>query len=311
MLLAGSASAAKLYRWVDEDGRVHYSDKVPPQAMQGEHSQLNERGIMVQRQEAVKSAEELAKEQEVERLRREQQQLIREQQERDQALLRTFRTEDDLILTRDGKLAAVDAQIQLSQSNIKRLKRQLVEMQETAATMEKQGRQISQQQRDDIATTQQQIEDTYASILRREKEKEQITADFESDLKRFRELRNLSTDTEPPAPRDRPAVFLDTLVTCASAAQCDRAWEKAKAYVRQHATTRVQIDADRIMMTAPPKRNEGLSLTISRVPLVEGEGERIFLDVQCRETALGQEFCRSEAITEIRAGFRPLLLAVD
>jgi hypothetical protein len=72
----------------------------------------------------------------------------------------------------------------------------------------------------------------------------------------------------------------------------------------------VQIDADRIFMTAPPKRNQALSLTVSRVPLQqEGGGERIFLDVQCRETALGQEFCRSEQVAKLRAGFRPLLLA--
>ena len=49
VLLVGivGTAQAKLYRWVDEDGKVHYSDKVPPQAIQGEHTRLNERGIPV------------------------------------------------------------------------------------------------------------------------------------------------------------------------------------------------------------------------------------------------------------------------
>lgn len=307
-LLTGSVAAAKLYRWVDDDGNVHYSDKVPPKAMQREHTRLNERGITVERQEPVKSEAERAREDEVARLRAEQQRLADEQKARDAALLRTFRTEDDIVLTRDGKLAAVDAQIQLGQSNIKRLKRQLAGMQSNAAKMEKQGRKLSPNQQRDIDTTQAQIEDAYAAILRRERDKAQITTAYAADLKRFRELRNLSNDSAAPAPRDRPAVFLDTLVTCRSKPDCDAAWAKARNYARQHTTTAVQMDSDRILVTAPPRRNDDLSLTVSRVALHDGsEGERIFLDVQCRDTALGQEFCGSDKVETIRAGFKPLL----
>jgi hypothetical protein len=62
-------------------------------------------------------------------------------------------------------------------------------------------------------------------------------------------------------------------------------------------------------MTARPRRNEDLSLTVSRQDSTEGGGERIFLDVQCRDTALGAEFCTSERVENIRAGFKPLLSA--
>jgi len=307
ILLANGIAEAKMYRWVDENGEVHYSDKVPPQAMQGEHTRLNERGMTVEREAPVQTPEERARDEELERLRGEQQRLAGEQKAKDAALLRTFRSEDDIILTRDGKLAAVDAQIQLAQSNIKRLKRQLAELQENAANMEKQGRKISPRQQQDIETTQRQIEETYAAILRRERDKAQITQSYQSDLKRFRELSNLSADTATPEPRDRPAVFLDTLVTCDGPAQCDRAWQKARDYVKKHADTMVQMDSDRILMTAPARRNAELSLTVSRVPQGEGTSERIFLDVQCRDTALGQEFCESEPVAKIRAGFKPLL----
>jgi hypothetical protein len=31
--LVGNAGAQSLYRWVDKDGRVHYADQPPPQAV--------------------------------------------------------------------------------------------------------------------------------------------------------------------------------------------------------------------------------------------------------------------------------------
>lgn len=307
ILLTSGVAEAKLYRWVDDKGEVHYSDKVPPQAMQGEHTRLNERGITIEREAPVQTPEERAKKEEVNRLRDEAQRLAAEQKAQDAALLRTFRSEDDIVLTRDGKLAAVDAQIQLSQSNIKRLKRQLASLQENAANMEKQGRKIGPRQQQDIEASQRQIEEAYATILRRERDKAQIAQAYDIDIKRFRELRNLNTDTATPQPRDRPAVFLDTLVTCDNELQCNQAWEKARAYAKQHTNTPVQVDSSRILMTAPARRNTELSLTVSRVLLGNGPAERIFLDIQCRDTALGEEYCASDAVNTIRSGFKPLL----
>ena len=37
---AGPLEAAKLYRWTDAEGRVHYSDRVPPEAVDKAHDQL-------------------------------------------------------------------------------------------------------------------------------------------------------------------------------------------------------------------------------------------------------------------------------
>jgi hypothetical protein len=44
MAAAGWAHADKLYRWVDQDGRVHYTDQPPPpQARSAERKQLGDR----------------------------------------------------------------------------------------------------------------------------------------------------------------------------------------------------------------------------------------------------------------------------
>lgn len=46
LTLAVTASAAEVYRWVDENGEVHYSESLPPDFKDKGHDVLNERGIV-------------------------------------------------------------------------------------------------------------------------------------------------------------------------------------------------------------------------------------------------------------------------
>jgi hypothetical protein len=307
--LCGSATAAKLYRWVDEQGNVHYSDRIPPDAAKQERARLDERGVMVERTEAAKTEEELARDRELERLRAAQQKLLEEQQERDRVLLNTFRTEDDLFLARDKKIEAVDAQVKLTEGNIKRLKKRLADMQATAATTERQGEQVSPKYRADIEATRRQIEEAYASIVQREQDRLAISARFEDDLQRIRLLRNLRIETaeeEKPKPERRRSL-LDTLVVCDNRANCLAYWERATEYAQRKATTKLQIMGEHILMTAAPLKDDDLSLTVSRIPDEQGV-ELIFLDLQCRESPLGAEFCAGAAAQQVRDDFRGAVL---
>lgn len=46
MLLSGSVSA-KTYRWVDANGKIHYSQSIPPSASQNGHTELNDKSGMI------------------------------------------------------------------------------------------------------------------------------------------------------------------------------------------------------------------------------------------------------------------------
>ncbi|MGW8367567.1 MAG: DUF4124 domain-containing protein, partial [Gammaproteobacteria bacterium] len=41
-LLVSTGYAQKLYRWVDENGRVHYGDRIPPEASGQSRDLLND-----------------------------------------------------------------------------------------------------------------------------------------------------------------------------------------------------------------------------------------------------------------------------
>ena len=47
VMLAGSASADKVYRWVDENGEVHYTQSLPPNFKDQGHDILSGRGIVL------------------------------------------------------------------------------------------------------------------------------------------------------------------------------------------------------------------------------------------------------------------------
>ena len=56
--VAAPASAAKLYKWVDENGQIRYSDRLPPQQSKQAHQQLNSQGVVLTTKDAAASPEE-------------------------------------------------------------------------------------------------------------------------------------------------------------------------------------------------------------------------------------------------------------
>lgn len=297
-----------MYRWVDDKGIVHYTDQIPPGQVDRGHAQLSDQGIPVQVVPPVKTAEELAREGELERLRAQQERLLKQQDAADRALLRTFRSPDDLIRTRDSKLASIDAFTQVAQGNIRRQQAGLLKLRTEAADLERTGKPIPPRLTEGISESVRSIRESYATIVEQERQKEEIWAGFERDLKRFLQLKAIR-DTAPAAAQgeDRPAgprPALDNLVTCDSAEQCDRFWGLAVAYVTAHATTPVQTSEPNILMTAPPQKQDDLSVTLSRIPGPGGMVSSLFLDVQCKHGAAEESGCSKERGLWVLKGFR-------
>jgi len=306
-----NAIAGKLYRWTDEDGNVHYSDKVPADQARHARSRLDERGLELQRVNAAKTKEELAKEAELKRLQAEEKRLIAEQQAKDNVLLRTFRSEDDILMTRDGKLSSLDNSILIIRTNIRRLKLRLADMQKTAADRERRGKGVNKNMLRNIETTRKQLKDSYATIIKREQDKKVITEKYAADLTRFRELRHLQVSPVLDERKKARSLLLETVVSCTDENSCNEAWKLAEAYTRMHTTTRLQMLAKSIIMTAAPIRDKDISITVSRIREPDMPGARLFMDLQCKTSPRGKEFCVSDKVNGIRAGFRPYLGAKE
>ena len=308
LLMPFTVSAKKLYMWYDENGNPYFSDKVPPKENEKARAELNSQGRKVDEIGRAPTAEEIAKEKELERLRKEKAAIIAKQKEKDAILLKTFRSEEDLVLARDGKIASLDNYINITRGNIKRFKSKLSNLQAEAAKDEKAGKAVGQGLLDEMASIERQITKSYNSIVTREQNKESIRQSYNNDIRRFRTLKKLSAN-EDLDEEDKIRAELNTVYICEDAERCNLAWEKAKEYVDKNATTKLQLVGDGIHMTKGPANDDDISLTVARIIDKTTQEERIFLDQQCRTSSnKGIEFCNSETSLSIKRNFLPHLM---
>ncbi|MCK5394474.1 MAG: DUF4124 domain-containing protein [Gammaproteobacteria bacterium] len=135
LLMSPLAAQAKLYKWVDDKGRVHFGDRIPYKYQLKAHDELNEGGVVVKHNDAAKTREQKIEEKRLEKERKKIALAEKRAKQRDRVLLDTYTTMRDLIVARDARLDAVDSQIQLaetiisdSNTNIASLERQVIQI---------------------------------------------------------------------------------------------------------------------------------------------------------------------------------------
>jgi len=72
---SSSQVAPNLFKWTDENGKVHYGDHVPPEYATQERKVLNEQGVEMKTLEAAKTPEQIAEEERLAAERKEQERI--------------------------------------------------------------------------------------------------------------------------------------------------------------------------------------------------------------------------------------------
>lgn len=195
MALITASAPAGLYKWIDENGDVQYSDSIPPDQISNEHKELNDHGVTVNKVGRAKSAEELAAEKthkdDEKRRAAEMSEQTAKQGVYDRMLLDTYLTEQDLIVARDRKLTAIDGTIQITERSRQSAEASLKAFEHDAKDSAEGSKERDRaQQRLEEARA--QVADLDKFIAARRKEQDEIRAKFEKDLTRFRELKGPS-----------------------------------------------------------------------------------------------------------------------
>ena len=193
---APSASAGRIVCWTNEDGVRECGNSLPPRYAQQGSEEKSSQGITVKRTARAKTKDELAAER-VERQRldkeeQERQRLDRERRQYDRVLLATFTTEEDLMLTRDGKVAAIESRIKHVQQVGKKLEKRLVQLQAEAARLERAGKPVTDKLQKQITGVQTQIKENREEVTARENEMVAVKERFRVDLARYRELKGIN-----------------------------------------------------------------------------------------------------------------------
>lgn len=194
-LSAGAAAAqqSKLYRWVDEDGVVHYGDSIPAKYAELERQVVNEHGITVGVMHAKKTEEELAEDARLEELRVEEEL----QRRRDQALLATYLTIDEIEMHRDRRVELFQAQARVTELYLRNLQRRMDSLREEASKFrpyseDPDAPMIDPDLADDIAQTKATIGRHEENLRKFESDEQNIVARFDGDIDRFKELKGLN-----------------------------------------------------------------------------------------------------------------------
>ena len=197
-----TADAAEVYRWVDEDGNVHYSEALPPQHSDKEHDVLNERGIVVEEDLSLKPEppppeEPVDEEEKLKELPRDSSGLPRPKQLYSDAELQR-RMDNFLMLRYDSEQEIVEAMnVEIKQLNYDR---HLIEGThnsteaayrghiQQAADRQRAGLPVDASVTSEISSLQAKMAGSSSSLAGLEQREQNIRADFQKQLDRYRFL---------------------------------------------------------------------------------------------------------------------------
>jgi hypothetical protein len=195
--LTAAADGSKgpiVYRWVDDNGVVHYGDRVPPQYAQKETTVLNGQGVVVGELSAEKTPEELA-----EAARAQHQQQL--QKQRDAFLLTTYSSVADIEQLRDERIGQLKGQLVASEQYIESLHERLLALQARAMLFKPYnpapgaGR-LPDDLAEQLVRTLNEMHTQNNSLAARDQQEAAIRTQFQADIDRYRELRS-AENSEP------------------------------------------------------------------------------------------------------------------
>lgn len=204
---------AKLYKWTDENGKVHYSDKVPPQHSKHKRDELNEQGITVKKIAAPKTADQIRKEEQQAKIREEQKRKEDKQATYDRMLLNSYLSEEGLINARDANITAIETVIQASNNTLKNQEERLMDLRKSAANHERGGKPVPDGILKQIKNTQDQIQRTHDYIATKQGEQETTRKKYEKDIQRYRELKGHDSNNNSSNHDNKNATTTKTVTT--------------------------------------------------------------------------------------------------
>lgn len=197
LLLTCPVAGAGMYKWVDKDGVTRYGDRIPPEYAKQEREVLNSQGDTVKVLEKEKTPAELAEDARKAELQRQEE----EQAKRDRLLLDMYSSEADLLKARDTQISHLDGNIRINQIALEGAEKDYNSRKGREAQLTKEGKPVPPDMQRQIRELQGTIERGQKSLVLRQQEREAISARFERDIIRWRQLKGIST----PAPTAGPS----------------------------------------------------------------------------------------------------------
>ena len=189
------AAAEQLYKWVDENGVVHYGDAVPAEASRKERHVLNEQGVTLRVLERAKTREELEAMANARKRDERERRAERVQAERDRILLDTYLSEQEIEMLRDRRILAIEARIGLTRHYLDNLRTRWDELEAEAAQYnfpyqpDSDLPPLPEDLAQDIVFTENAMAEHMDTLGDLRMQQAEIRDEFQRDIERFRALK--------------------------------------------------------------------------------------------------------------------------
>jgi len=188
--VAAGADASKdkgvAYRWTDEQGVVHYGDRIPPQYAQKERAVLNSQGVEVRRLDAQRTPEQAAAE------ARAHDEGLRQKQH-DAFLINSYTSVKDIEALRDVRLDQVHGQKSAAEQYVESLHSRLGTLQARAKVFRPyserpDAHRLPDDLAEDLVHTLNELRTQSNIVAAKNEEETALKAQFQADIDRYREL---------------------------------------------------------------------------------------------------------------------------
>ena len=181
---------AATYKWVDEKGVVHYTDKIPPEQVNKASTVLDKQARPLQKIEPPPTPEQRAAKEAEEERRKTLNKAMEEAARRDRALLQSFTSESEIELSKNRALATLDNQVISTQAYLAQLGKRKAEVEGRKKALG--DKPVPETLERELTTIDAEMKKQEELIVQKKRESAQVSAKYDADYVRWRELKAIS-----------------------------------------------------------------------------------------------------------------------
>ncbi len=178
LILPATAQSTRVYKWQDEHGNVHYSDRLPSERTAQNREVLNGDGIRINSLDTPQLTPAAAAE---------RQELLRSAQ-RDTALSVSFENEDALRRVHEDRISVLRSGLAIARANTARIQETLARHEEHAESFASQGKNVPPVVRNNLDKARQMLAEQEAETAKLEQRYNETLLEHRAEIERYREL---------------------------------------------------------------------------------------------------------------------------
>jgi hypothetical protein len=182
-LAPGYAAEAHMYRCVNANGRVYYSDLPGTECVEGEHDRLTRDGLVLDR-----PVDDVEKEAAAAEAAAERQHELLAQNRHDRMLIATYISPEQIEDAKQRRLQTPRLSLELSIKKISIYRERLIELKQLEAGHIERNKPIPASLKADIKAAESDITRLAGELALKQKSVDQIVKRFDEDKERYREL---------------------------------------------------------------------------------------------------------------------------